>query len=54
MEYNNATPVTVVDIKGPIKVVDNRTTIKDNNKNQTTKIICDQNSNKIKLASEKT
>ena len=44
-----------------MKVVDNRTTRKDNNKNQTTNIIYDHNSmsilkknhNKIKLASDK-
>ena len=30
-----------------MKAVDNRTTRKDNNKNQTTNIINDQNSNKI-------
>ena len=33
--------------RGPINVVDNRTTSKDNNKNQTTNIICDQNSMSI-------
>ena len=43
-----------------MKVIDNRTTRKDNNKNQKTNIIYDQNSNitksiinKIKLASDK-
>ena len=30
-----------------MKIVDNRATRKDNNKNQTTNIIYDQNSNKI-------
>ena len=35
-------------------VVDDRTTRKNNNKYQTTNIIYDQNSNEIKLASDKT
>ena len=42
MEYK-----TVTHPKRPMKVVDNRTTGKDNNKYQTTNIIYDQNSMSI-------